>query len=72
LKFTNKFVSEFGESCHEWLEAIEEKCNKILENYNKKEGKALSMSFEAQKMSIEQRFRCNQVHLSRLLPAISR
>jgi hypothetical protein len=45
LKFMYKFESEFGEPCDEWIEAIEEKHNKILKNYSKKEDEALSMAF---------------------------
>jgi hypothetical protein len=47
LKFTYKFEFGFGEPCDEWLEAIEEMCNKILGNYNKKEDEALRMAFGA-------------------------
>jgi hypothetical protein len=38
LWYKYKFETEFGEPCDEWLEAIEEKCNKILGNYSKKIG----------------------------------
>jgi hypothetical protein len=46
LKYTYKFESEFREPCDKWLESIEDKCNEILVNYNKKEDKALTVAFE--------------------------
>jgi hypothetical protein len=49
LKFTYNFESEFREPCDEWLEAIEDKCNKILGNYNNKEVEVLNMAFGAWK-----------------------
>lgn len=49
LKFICKFNSEFGEPYDEWLEDIEENCNEILGNYNKKEDEPLSISFGTRK-----------------------
>lgn len=42
LKYTYKFESQFWEPCDEWLEAIEDKCNEIHRNFNKKEDEALT------------------------------
>lgn len=49
LRYKYKFETQFGEPCDEWLVAIEEKCNKILGNYSKKEDVALNQTFVAWK-----------------------
>jgi hypothetical protein len=49
LCYKYKFKDEFGEPCDEWLDGIEDKCNKILGNYSKKEAEALSLTFTTQK-----------------------
>jgi hypothetical protein len=36
------------ESCDEWLDGIEAKCNEILRNYVKKEDESLTVAFGAQ------------------------
>lgn len=36
LKYSYKFDTVFGEPCHEWIEAVEDKCNKVLGNFNKR------------------------------------
>jgi hypothetical protein len=36
LKYSYKFDTVFGEPCDEWIEAIEDRCNKVLGNFNKR------------------------------------
>jgi hypothetical protein len=45
LIYTYKFESVFGDPYHEWLKAIENKCNEVLGNFNKKENEALTAAF---------------------------
>ena len=47
LKYTYKFKSEYGESCDEWLDAIDEKYNEVLGNFVKKEDEASTAAFRA-------------------------
>jgi hypothetical protein len=52
-KYTYKFETVFGDPCDEWLEAIEDKCNEVLGNFNKKEDKALTVAIGGQKTSLK-------------------
>jgi hypothetical protein len=49
LKYTYKFESMFKDPWDEWLEDVEDKCNEVLQNFNKKEDEALTAAFGAQK-----------------------
>jgi hypothetical protein len=49
LKYTYKIESQFGEPYDEWLEPIEDMCNEILRNFNKKEDEVLTVAFRARK-----------------------
>lgn len=49
LPYKYKFEAQFEEPCDKWLDAIEDKCDEILENYNKKEDGALNLTFTAWK-----------------------
>lgn len=49
LRYNYKFEAQFGEPCYEWLDAIEDKCNKILGNYNNKEVETINLTFAARK-----------------------
>lgn len=49
LKYTYKIESQFGEPYDEWLEPIEDRCNEILRNFNKKEDEVLTVAFRARK-----------------------
>lgn len=55
LKYTYKIESQFGEPYDEWLEPIEDRCNEILRNFNKKEDEVLTVAFRARK---KQRLNC--------------
>lgn len=47
LKYTYKYISQFGQLDDDWLKAIESKCNEILGNFVKKEDDALTAAFGA-------------------------
>jgi hypothetical protein len=47
LWYKYKFEAQFKEPCNEWLHGIDEKCNKILCNYSKKEAKTPNLTFVA-------------------------
>lgn len=47
LKYTYKFESMFEDPCDEWLEDVEDKCNEVLQKFNKKGDEALDVAFRA-------------------------
>jgi hypothetical protein len=45
LPYKFKFQKKFSKPCTEWLELIETMCNKILENYTKKDDQLMTAAF---------------------------